>query len=292
MPSQIELIKKYQLTIRGHSGQHLLIDHNIQKKIVNLLDPQPGETILEIGPGLGALTGLVLEKGARVLCIEKNERFTEVLREEYRDYLSGRLEIIYNDVLRVDFPEILKFQEDKRRMSRVKVLSNLPYYITAPILLKLLESSFLLSSAVLMMQREVAERLMAPPGDKNYGRLTLAVRYKAEVSRAFHVAPSCFTPRPEVGSTVTFWKFHQENDLLIYPDEKFLFRLIQISFQQRRKTLIHILTRASDIKVDRLTLEDILKKLGFAPAARGEELLLKDFMMLADELRKYKMSPS
>ena len=279
MPTQIELLKKHGLQIRGNIGQHLLIDPNTQRKIVDFLAPAPSDKILEIGPGLGALTGEILKRGASLTAVEKDARFIPVLREEFSPY-GEKFKLVHADILDADFSVLLKGNR-----SKWKVISNLPYYITAPILLKLTAARNLFSEAVLTMQKEVAQRLAAFPGTKHYGRLTLAVRYGAEVTPGFDIPKSCFTPAPEVDSSVLKLVFHQGPQLLKPAEEKFLFELIRLGFAQRRKTFLHVLSREPKIGLGREALAQVLKSLGFSEKVRGEEFLLKDFMTLAKSLR-------
>ncbi len=279
MQTQIDLLKKYSLPIRGRMGQHLLVDPNIQRKIVDCLDLKPGEWVFEIGPGLGALTGALLERGAKVLAVEKDPRFVPILREEWGNH--GELEVVESDILDFDFKSVFK----NRRIKTIKVAGNLPYYITAPILFYLVENSARIESAVLMMQKEVAQRIMASPGSKDYGRLTLAMHYAAQVKHAFDVGPACFTPRPEVSSSVLEFKFRSEAERLEPALEKRMFRLIEIAFSQRRKTLLSLLKHYVP-GVKRENLEEIFKNQGWTLTVRGEELLLKDFLVLAGHLKE------
>ncbi len=279
MPTQVELLKKYNIPIRGQMGQHLLVDPNIQKKIVDLLEIVPGELILEIGPGLGALTGEALARGASVLAVEKDGRFLEVLREEWGQ--DGKLEILHQDILDFDF-SVLKKRLGKQK--QIKVLSNLPYYITAPILFFLFENKKWISKAVLMMQKEVADRILAPAGGKEYGRLTLGVRYAADVKHALSVPAGCFTPRPEVASTVLSMALRPESELLKPEIEKKVFALIELAFSQRRKTLLSLLTHHPQMNIGREQWLKAFEACGFKPTARGEELLFKDFLALSEFL--------
>ncbi len=284
MSTQIELLKKYGLSVRGQSGQHLLIDPNIQRKIVDLLDPKPGDTILEIGPGLGALTEEILNRGAKVWAVEKDERFVEILKGEFADSLKGRLKIVSGDILKFDLKKIVPKKAGKN--FRLKVASNLPYYITTPILFHLIRYRDRIETAVLTMQKDVAARLLASPGSKDYGRLTLGVRVAADVRHGFDIPPTCFTPPPEVDSSVVVLTFYPGSKLPKDLDEKFLFALIQTAFGQRRKTLFSLLGRDPKIKVDRSRLAQIFESLGFPSKVRGEELLLKDYLALAKEIQK------
>lgn len=292
--TQIALLKKYGLPVRGTSGQHLLIDPNIQRKIVELVDPKAGERILEIGPGLGALTAEILPAGSRVIAVEKDRRFCEILEGELGGDYRGKLFIENADVLRTNLEGLLRrFQSlqgaPKGRRSpdaRVKIVSNLPYYITTPVLFWLIEQRSRIERAVLMMQREVANRLLAQPGNKDYGRLTLGVRYFAEVTRAFDVSKKCFTPVPEVDSSVVMLDFHPPSKLPKGLKEDFLFSLIRTAFAARRKTLLHQLVHDPKIGKSREELAAVLRGLGIPEKARGETLLLKDFIALAASLQE------
>ncbi len=275
--TQINLLKKHGIAIRGLSGQHFLIDPNIQRKIVELLAPKKNEWILEIGPGLGALTAQILAARSRVVAIEKDKRFCEILEEELGEEYKGKLRIENADVLKTDLKKWFKKKS-------VKVVSNLPYYITSPILFWLIENRSFIDRAVLMMQREVADRLLAQPGEKDYSRLTLGVGYYALVQRAFHVSRNCFTPKPEVDSTVLTLDFYPSSKLPKGIDEEFLFRVIQIAFGARRKTLLSRLAHDPQIKRSRTELLDLLNRLGISKTARAEDLLLKDFLALAASL--------
>ena len=297
--TQIALLKKYGLPVRGLQGQHLLIDPNVQRKIVELTGPRPGEKILEIGPGLGALTAELLAAGAGVIAVEKDRRFCEVLEGELGGDYKGRLRVVNEDILKTDIPSlrdrrsVILRPRSGRRISRsfgpngpqddvkLKIVSNLPYYITTPVLFWLIENRAHVERAVLMMQREVANRLLAQPGNKDYSRLTLGVRYYAEVHRAFDVSRNCFTPKPEVDSSVVTLDFHPASRLPKDIDEKFLFHIIKQAFGARRKTLLHQLAHDRRIGKSREELGALLERLGIPEKARGEALLLKDFIALA-----------
>ncbi len=281
MATQIDLLKKYGLQIKGHLGQHLLIDPNLQRKIVDLLDAEAGEKILEIGPGLGAITGEMLSRGYQVCAVEKDPRFLEVLKTEYSSFIPGYLNLTEGDVLKTDLKKIIA---EKNQKKKFKVISNLPYYITAPILFQLLSYHGLFSRGVFMVQKEVAQRMVASPGTKDYGRLTLGIRYAATVKHAFDIPPRCFTPQPEVESSVIVMEFHTEKQLLSAEEEEKVFRLIKAAFSQRRKTFLNLLLRESSIKKKRPELEEIFKSLGWSLTIRGEELLLKDYIGLAQRL--------
>lgn len=294
--SQIQLIKKYGLKIQGHIGQHLLIDENIQKKIVDVLNPGENETILEIGPGLGALSREILMRGAKLIVIEKDENFLKVMGEEIAAFFPSRIQLIHADILKIDWKwlalqihQMLGVRSSSSRgdaKTKIKVISNLPYYITAPILFDLIEHKHLFSDAVLMMQKEVAMRLVAQPGSKEYGRLTLGVRYAAETRHAFDVSKGCFTPQPLVDSSVMLLHFHEKRQLPKDLKETFFAHLIQAAFAHRRKMLLPALAHESSLGVSRIALENIFTELGLDYKVRAEQLFLKDFIALALALQK------
>ena len=304
--TQITLLKKYGLEVHGFRGQHLLIDPNIQRKIVELVEPKPNEWILEIGPGLGALTLELLASGARVIAVEKDRRFCEILEGEFGTDYKGKLRIENADILKTDLRKLLfhassisqrgKIKRSSRglnpgylslnRQKKIKIVSNLPYYITTPVLFWLISNRALVEKAVLMMQCEVADRLLAQPGDKDYSRLTLGVRYYARVHRAFDVSRNCFTPKPDVDSTVVTLDFHPPSRFPKGIDENFLFHLIQTAFGARRKSLLNRLSHDPKISRSREELLKIFARLGIPEKTRAEELLLKDFISLAESLSK------
>lgn len=276
--TQIDLLKKYGLAVRGRLGQHLLIDANVSRKIVQALELKASDRVLEIGPGLGSLTGEILKSGCRVLAVEKDPRFAEVLALELKPLFKDRLEIACEDFLKFDL----------RRLDSAagawKVISNLPYYVTAPILFRLFERPALFSRAVLMMQKEVARRLTAAPGTKDYGRLTLGSQYFTRSEHVMDVRPSCFTPKPQVDSSVVRLTFLSAREKERGADEERLFRLVRTAFSQRRKTLLHLLAGSPDFKKPRQELEKIFSQQGLLPGARGESLSLEQFMALSKAL--------
>lgn len=282
MSTQIQLLKKYGLPVRGRLGQHLLIDPNLQRKIVDALEIEKGDYVFEIGPGLGALTELILQKGARVWAIEKDERFAEILRGELEGDYRDQLTVICQDILKFKFAALPALP----KKMKWKIVSNLPYYITAPILFFLIDARQFISKAVLMMQKEVAERLNAIPGNKSYGRLTLGVRYSADVRHLFDVAATCFTPPPEVDSSVLELTFRDRPKLPAGIRDEDVFHVIQIAFSQRRKTLFRLVRDAFKKEISKPELEDIFKRLKLNEKIRGEDLLLKDFIELTARLQQ------
>ncbi len=276
--TQVELIKKYGLVIRGRLGQHILIDANVSRKIVHALELKSSDRVLEIGPGLGALTGEILSSGCRLTAVEKDPRFVQVLEEELKPRFGNKFEIRCADFLEFDLAEL------ESGGAPWKVISNLPYYVTAPILFRLFERPALFSCAVLMMQKEVARRLTALPGTKDYGRLTLGCQYFTQTRHVMEVRPSCFTPKPQVDSSVVALTFLAPAQRSRRTDEERLFLLIRTAFSQRRKTLLHLLAGSPEFRKPRQELESILSGLELGRSVRGEELSLDNFIALSHAL--------
>ena len=268
---QIQLLKKYELSVRGFRGQHLLIDENIQRKFVDTVNPQSTETIVEIGPGLGAITELLLASGAKVFAIEQDKRFVEILKGELGDD-HPNLTLIHNDVLKVD---LNKFKPGKKRL---KIVGNIPYYITSEILLYLIRYRQLIDSAYMTVQKEIADRIFAQPATKAYGRLSLLVRFYCDVRRAFEISRNCFSPRPKVDSTAIELIFRQ--NLPTEVDETVLFDLIKHGFGKRRKNISNALTEGFGVSKEKI--KTLLSEAGIDEKTRAEELMLKDFIRLAE----------
>lgn len=278
MTTQIDLLKKYGLPIKGKLGQHLLIDPNVQRKIVDLLDAAPADRLLEIGPGLGALTQEMLKRGLTVTAVEKDPRFSEILEKEFGAAYPGRLKIFTGDFLKFD---LNKLRDSPASGPGIKVISNLPYYITAPILFRLAESQGLVRSAVLTMQKEVAARILADPGTKDYGRLSVALRFFAGVRHCLDVPPSCFTPRPEVDSSVLVLNFYPEPGFGQKVGRGFFSELVRIAFSQRRKKLLSLLCQNAKPGSGREDISRVLEAAGFDADVRGERLTPEEFVRLA-----------
>lgn len=274
---QIQILKKYGLSVKGERGQHLLIDENIQKKIADFANPEDGQKILEIGPGLGAITELLLKKGADVLAVEQDPQFIAILREELGK-IYPNLKIIESDILK--FPLSEHFSKRKP----VQIVGNIPYYITSEILLYLIENRSMIENACLMVQKEIADRLFAQPGTKSYGRLTLLVRYYADLTRAFEVSRNCFSPKPDVDSTVIGISFRKKMPKTV--NENVLFDVIKHGFGQRRKTILNSIGGAFSDKISKAEMEKILNEAGIDHNARAENLLLKDFIRLTELIEK------
>ena len=285
MLTQIELLKKYSLRIRGHLGQHLLMDPNTIRKIVDALDLQPGERIFEIGPGLGAVTQEVLRRGFSLLAVETDKKFVEILTQELLPEHPGRFTLIQGDILKSDPTKMIR--EWAGPGAKVKVIGNLPYYISTPILFHLIDHAEVFSSAVMMLQKEVAARLTAKAGDEDYGRLSVTSSLYGGTEFLFDVSPKCFLPPPEVTSRVVRYIFQKS---LKTSDEKFLLEIIRVAFSQRRKTLLSLLAHHFKLKHGREDLERIFEKLGFDPKVRGETLSIEQFTLLSAALEEPKGS--
>lgn len=281
MKTQIELLKEFKIAIRGHLGQHLLIDPNIQKKIVDLLDPCDNSSVIEIGPGMGALTGILLERGYRVLAVEKDNRLCEVLRcvfpEEIRE---GRFRIENADVLETDLAGLSETVKPRA----LQIISNLPYYITGPILAAVLPLKGF-RRAVFMMQQEVAERIFAKPGTREYGRLSLLVSFFADARYAFDVSPGCFAPPPEVNSTVVVFDF-KERPESAETSLNALLDIVKIAFMQRRKKLLGTLERCGRWKLSKSEWGEVFEEAGISCDVRPEVLGPEQYAGLERALRK------
>ncbi|MBO4374168.1 MAG: 16S rRNA (adenine(1518)-N(6)/adenine(1519)-N(6))-dimethyltransferase RsmA [Lachnospiraceae bacterium] len=271
-------LEKYGIRAQKKYGQNFLIDGNVLERIVEISGVNKEDLVLEIGPGLGTLTQMLCEKAGRVVAVEIDKKLMPVLE----DTLSGydNLTLINDDILKCDLYELLKNAED---FSSIKVVANLPYYITTPVLMYILESGCPFESVTVMIQKEVAERIKAEPSTKEYGSLSLAVRYYSDPVVALQVAPSCFVPRPNVGSVVLRLGIYREKPVAV-KDQDLMFRLIRGSFNQRRKTLVNGLKNYAGLNLSKEQIEDAIEKLGKKPSVRGEELTLSEFARLADIL--------
>jgi len=265
MISQTALLKKYGIKVKGDLGQHLLLDLNIVRKIVGALNPQIGQTVLEIGPGLGVLTSEFLRHGMNVIAIEKDPKFVSVLEKELLPEFPDSLHLINADALKCDFNELCEGLEP------VQLVSNLPYYITTPILLKLIESKPVFTRAVLMMQKEVAERLGAIAGSPKYTRLSAAASAVGSMEKLFTVSKGCFTPAPAVDSAVIRFNFKPLTQ--IEPKEhRAFFEFIKNAFSERRKTLVTLLLSQKGKKPDRIEMELIFKACNLDLKLRADQL--------------------
>ena len=285
MLTQIELLKKYALRIRGHLGQHLLMDPNTIRKIVDALDLQAGDRVFEIGPGLGAVTQEVLRRGFSMLAVETDKRFVDILTRELLPEYPDRFKLVHEDILKSDPAKMIR--EWVGPSTKVKVIGNLPYYISTPILFHLIEHAEVFSSAVLMLQKEVAARLTAQAGDEDYGRLSVTSRLYGATEFLFDVSPKCFLPPPEVTSRVVRYAFRKSSET---GSEKLILEIVRVAFSQRRKTLLSLLAHHLRPKHGREDLDRVFEKLGFSSKVRGETLSLEQFVLLSKALEDQKDS--
>ena len=274
----IAVLQKYDFQFKKQFGQNFLVDLHVLGKILRAAEIGSEDVRLEIGPGIGSLTQLMGEAAKRVISVEIDNRLIPLLEENLAAY--DNIEIVNSDFMELDLPT---FFEEKAIDRPVKVVANLPYYITTPIIMGLFESGVPLDSITVMVQEEVAKRMQAKPGTKDYGALSLAVQYYAEPTIAAYVPQNCFIPRPGVGSAVIHLKRRRELPVET-KDEKLMFKLIRAAFGQRRKTLVNSVSGSPELTVSKDQILAALAKAGISEKIRGEALSLADFAKLADAL--------
>lgn len=274
----IELIKKYDFRFRKKFGQNFLIDTHVLDRIADSAEIATEDCVLEIGPGIGTLTQYLAERAARVLAVEIDPELIPILRETLADYPNVR--VIHGDILKQN---IRALAEEYNEGGPFRVVANLPYYITTPIIMGLLEENAPVKSITVMVQREVAERMQATPGGKEYGALSLAVQYYAETEITANVPPNCFIPRPNVGSCVIRLRRYERPPVEVQ-DSKKMFRLIRAAFNQRRKTLANAIANGGVDGISRTQVAEALSELGLSESVRGEALSLAEFAALTDKL--------
>lgn len=277
--STIEIIQKYQFTFQKKFGQNFLIDSHVVQKIIRAAEITKEECVLEIGPGIGTMTQHLAEHARQVIAVEIDSSLIPILNETLAPYEN--VIVMNQDILKTD---ICALAQEYNGGKPVKVVANLPYYITTPIIMKLFESNVPLDNITVMVQKEVADRMQAGPGNKEYGALSLAVQYYAKPYIAANVPPNCFIPRPGVGSAVIRLTRHKNPPVQV-DDPKFMFQLIRASFNQRRKTLQNGLNNSPDIPYSKETILAAIESIGLPAAVRGETLTLGQFAALADCLR-------
>ena len=276
----IEVLQKYHFNFQKKYGQNFLIDPHVLDKIIGESGIEKEDMILEIGPGIGTMTQYLAEAAREVVAIEIDKNLIPILEDTLSEYKN--VTVINQDVLKVDLRKLVM---EKNQGRPIKVVANLPYYITTPIIMELLESKLPIESITIMVQKEVAERMQQTPGSKEYGALSLAVQYYAKPEIVANVPPNCFMPRPKVGSAVIRLTLHQ-NPVIEVEDEEFMFRLIRASFNQRRKTLINGIGNAPNINVGKEEVKAALEEMGLSENIRGEMLSLEEFARLSNLLRK------
>ena len=274
----IAVLNKYQFTFQKKFGQNFLIDTHVLEKIISAAGITEEDFVLEIGPGIGTMTQYLASAAREVCAVEIDKSLIPILEDTLKDY--GNVTVINQDILKVDIAELAR---EKNQGKPIKVVANLPYYITTPIIMGLFESHVPVESITVMVQKEVADRMQVGPGTKDYGALSLAVQYYAEPYIVANVPPNCFMPRPKVGSAVIRLTRHKEPPVRV-KDEKLLFGIIRASFNQRRKTLANGLKNYEGLPFTKEEIEEAISQCGFSPSVRGEALSLKEFAMLADAL--------
>lgn len=279
----MEILNKYSFVIQKKYGQNFLIDKHVLLKIVKAADITKDDFVLEIGPGIGTLTQYLCENAREVVAVEIDKKLIPILEETLADY--DNVTILNKDILKVDIRSIVKEYNDDRP---IRVVANLPYYITTPIIMNLFEGHVPLSGVTVMIQKEVADRIQAGPGSKEYGSLSLAVQYYAKPYIAANVHPNCFIPRPKVGSAVINLIPH-ENPPFHVENENLLFSLIRASFNQRRKTFVNGIYNYEGLSFSKEDVIKALESLDISKDIRGEALSLKQFIEVSNRLFKYIM---
>lgn len=274
----IETIKENDFSFRKKFGQNFLIDIHVIEKIMRAAEISKEDTVLEIGPGFGTMTQFLAERAGKVIAVEIDEKLLPVLDKTLKPYDNVR--VINDDILKLD---LKRLSEEENEGRPFKVVANLPYYITTPIIMGIFENEVPVSSITVMVQKEVADRMQAEPGTKDYGALSLAVKYYAEPYIAANVPPNCFMPRPDVASAVIRLKTYEKPPVNV-KNPGLMFKLIRASFNQRRKTLVNGIGNADFIDVSKDDVKKALTELEISENVRGEALSLAEFAALADAL--------
>lgn len=273
------LIRKYNISAKKNLGQNFLIDEKAIESILRASNVNKDDLVIEIGPGLGTLTSELVNKAGKVICIELDNKMVKILEERFKLY--NNLKIINEDVLKLDLNKIIK-EEKKENIKNTKIVANLPYYITTPIVMKLLEEKLDVKDITVMVQKEVAERLACIPGEKETGSITYTVWYYSNPKIIVDVSKESFIPKPEVTSSVIKFEILNKPRVEV-KDEKEFFRLIKIAFFQKRKTLVNALLNGGVFK-SREEIENILEKIGLDNKVRGEKLTLEDYKKISEYL--------
>lgn len=274
----IEVLQKYDFTFQKKFGQNFLIDTHVLDKIISAAHITKEDMVLEIGPGIGTMTQYLAEAAGKVIAVEIDKNLIPILSDTLSEYQNVR--IINEDVLKLD---LRKLADEENGGKAVKVVANLPYYITTPIIMGLFENHVPVESITVMVQKEVADRMQTGPGSKDYGALSLAVQYYAEPYIVANVPPNCFMPRPKVGSAVIRLTRHKEPPVEV-KDEKLMFDIIRASFNQRRKTLANGLNNSDKITCSKEIITEAIEKLGKGSSVRGEALSLQEFASLSNDI--------
>lgn len=274
----IEVLEKYRFHFQKRFGQNFLIDTSVLDRIVSAAGIGKDDCVLEIGPGIGTMTQYLAESAREIIAVEIDKNLIPILEDTLSEYEN--VSVINDDILKVDINRIVR---ERNGGKPVKVVANLPYYITTPIILGLFENHVPLDNITVMVQKEVADRMQVGPGTKDYGALSLAVQYYARPEIVANVPPNCFIPRPNVSSAVIRLTRYEEPPVRVN-DEKRMFALIRASFNQRRKTLANSLSNAPELGLTRQRVTEVLEKMQLSPTIRGEALTLEQFAELSDRL--------
>lgn len=274
----IEVLQKYRFNFQKKFGQNFLIDTHVLDKIIDASGVTEDDFVLEIGPGIGTMTQYLCERAREVVAVEIDKNLIPILSDTLKNY--SNVTVINEDILKLD---ICKLAEEKNQGEPIKVVANLPYYITTPIIMGLFESHVPIDSITIMVQKEVAERMQEKPGSKEYGALSLAVQYYAKPEIVANVPPNCFMPRPNVGSAVIRLTRHEKPPVKV-EDEKLMFRIIRASSNQRRKTLANGLNNSPEIHLPKEVIQESIVSLGVPENIRGEALSLEQFAELSNEI--------
>lgn len=276
------IIQKYNFTFQKRYGQNFLIDEHVLDKIISAADVSKQDCVIEIGPGIGTMTQYLCENAGKVIAIEIDKELIPILKDTLSQY--DNVTVIHGDVMKIDLQELI---EKECKGYDVKFVANLPYYITTPIIMGLLEKRLNIKSITVMVQKEVAERMQCGPGTKDYGALSLAVQYYADAYIAANVPPNCFMPRPKVGSAVIRLSVHTQSPVEVIDDAQ-MFKLVRGAFNQRRKTLVNAVANFDGLDFSKEEIADALKLAGMSETVRGEALSLNDFAKLSNVLSERK----
>lgn len=279
----IEILQKYDFSFQKKFGQNFLIDTHVLDKIISAAHITKEDMVLEIGPGIGTMTQYLAEAAGKVIAVEIDRNLIPILEDTLSEYNNVR--VINEDVLKLD---LRKLADEENGGKAIKVVANLPYYITTPIIMGLFENHVPVESITVMVQKEVADRMQAGPGNKDYGALSLAVQYYAEPYIVANVPPNCFMPRPKVGSAVIRLTRHEKPPVEV-KDEKLMFDIIRASFNQRRKTLANGLNNSDKITCSKEIITKAIEKLGKGASVRGEALSLQEFAKLSNDIFELNM---
>lgn len=277
-----EIINKYSFAFQKKFGQNFLIDSNVLESIIRGAEITKDDFVLEIGPGIGTMTQYLCEAARQVVAVEIDKMLIPILEDTLSEY--DNVEVINQDVLKVD---IKSLADEKNNGKPIKVVANLPYYITTPIIMGLFESGVPIDSITIMVQKEVADRMQTGPGSKDYGALSLAVQYYATAKVILNVSATCFMPRPNVDSAVIKLTRHKEPTVNV-ADEKLMFKIIRASFNQRRKTLVNGLKNSPELSFSKEQIVKTIEKIGKPETIRGEALTLEEFAELANAFTELK----